>query len=120
MKQKILLNYNENTKIVEEEESSKFIKNILLSMGIPVDEFWQNDILNFEQKITLRKYLLAYNVKIIDDLDGHIQIYFEDKLVGEWLKPIYFLRRDLREINPKKQLYLEMEINYTTVFDESE
>ena len=55
MKQKILLNYNENTKIVEEEESSKFIKNILLSMGIPVDEFWQNDILNFEQKITLRK-----------------------------------------------------------------
>ena len=123
MKGTILLNYSENTKQVEKEEESRFLKSVLEPMGIPLD-FWTNDgVLSVNQKIKLREVLHNFRIQIIDDLDSHIQVYFTDDegethLIGEWHKPTYKLKRDLSQLDPKKQLYLEMEINCWTMAED--
>jgi len=117
----ILLNYNENVKQVEEEEKSRFLRNLLEQMGVEVDDFWTSETaLSIEQRIKLRSILATYGIQVIDDLDGHMQIYVERELVGEWFKSTYKLKRDLRELDPKKQLYMEMTINFWSIFEEQE
>lgn len=120
MKAIILLNYNENTRQIEDEEKSRFLKTLLDQMGVPIDDIWVDDSLSIEQKIKLRNVLTMYSIKILDDLDGHMQVYVENELVGEWNKCTYKLKKDKAEIDRKKQLYLEMEISCWTVFEQNE
>jgi hypothetical protein len=119
MKGIILLNRNENTKAVEEEEKYKFLRLLIEQIGIPINEFWVNDdLLTVDQRIKLREVLLKYSIQVIDDLDGHMTVFFEGELIGEWNKCTYKLKRDLSQIDPRKQLYLEMEINYWSPFEQ--
>ena len=121
MKGTLLLNHDENTRAVEEEEKHRFLHSLLDQMGIPVNEFWSGDVnLSIDQKIRLRGILATYNVQVIEDIDGHMQVYVENDLVGEWNKCNYKLKKDLRQLDPKKRLYLEMEINYWSIFEEQE
>lgn len=121
MKGTILLSYDENTKQIEEEEKSKFLKNLLEQMGVPVEEFWTGgDTLSSDQRIKLRSILSTYGIQVIDDLDGHLQVYVQQELMGEWFKSTYKLKKDLRQIDPKKRLYIEMEISYWTIFEEKQ
>lgn len=121
MKGIILLNYGENTKQVEEEERMRFLKNLLEQMGVPISDFWTTDnFLSVEQKIKLRVILSTYKIQVIDDLDGFMQIFVEGDLVGEWHKCLYKLKRDLKQLDPKKQLYLEMEVDCWTLFEEQD
>lgn len=118
MKVTLLLDYDENVRQVEEEEKSKFIKDILIQIGLPVEEFWTSDKpLSVKERIKLREILSAYNIIIIDDLDGHMQIFVENDLVAEWNKCSYKLKKDLRQIDPKKRLFLEMTIDTWSVFE---
>jgi hypothetical protein len=120
MKGIILLNYGENTKQVEEEEKDRFLRTLLEQIGVPIADFWNSDDpLSIEQKIKLRKILVTYNIQVVDDLDGEMQIYVEDDLIGEWRKSTYKLKRDLRQLDPRKQLYLEMEVDCWTLFEET-
>lgn len=126
MKATILLNYNENTRQVEEEEKLRYLRDVIEQMGVPIQEFWTTEgPLSVEQRIKLRGILATYNVQVIDDLDGHMQVYLTDAedgpvKVAEWFKCTYKLKRDLREIDPRKQLYLEMEVNTWSLFEEAE
>lgn len=121
MKGTILLNYNENIKQVEEEEKTRFLKGLLEQMGVPISEIWDTDApLTIDQKIKLRSILLTYNIQIIDDLDGFLQVYVEGERVAEWHKCNFKLKRDISQIDPKKQLYLKMEVNCWSLFEESE
>lgn len=121
MKGTILLNYDANVREEAEQEQSRFLKGLLDQMGVPVSEFWTSDgLLSIEQRIKLRQILSTYDVQVIDDLDGHIQVYVENELVGEWHKCNYKLKRDLRQLDPRKQLFIEMEINCWSLFEESE
>lgn len=121
MKGTILLNYSENTKQIEEEEKQRFLKDLLEQMTVPIEEFWFVDgPLSIEQKIKLRSILSLYNIQVIDDLDGKLQIYVENEKVAEWKKPIYKLKRDFSQLDTKKQLYLEMLIEYWSMFEEQE
>lgn len=121
MKGTVLLNYDENTKQVEEEEKTRFLRDLLEQMGVPINEFWNVETsLSVNQKIKLRGLLATYQIQVIDDLDGHMQIYVDDQLVGEWNKCTYKLKRDLRQLDPKKRLYLEMQVDYWSLFEESE
>lgn len=121
MKATILLNHSENTRRVEDEEKTRFLRNILELMGVPIQEFWPSDEpLTVEQRIKLRNILATYSVQVIDDLDGHMQVYVENEKVAEWFKCTYKLKRDLRELDPRKQLYLEMEVNCWSLFEEAE
>lgn len=121
MKATILLNSNENTRKVEDEEKTRYLRNILDQMGVPIQEFWTtDDPLSVDQRIKLRGILATYGVQVIDDLDGHMQVYVEGEKVAEWFKSTYKLKRDLRERDPRKQLYLEMEVTCWSLFEESE
>lgn len=121
MKATILLNYNENTKKVEDEEKTRYLRNILEMMGMPIQEFWPNDEpLSVDQRMKMRGVLAKYGVQVIDDLDGHMEIYVEGDKVAEWLKSTYKIKRDLTERDPRKQLYLEMEVTCWSLFEEAE
>jgi hypothetical protein len=121
MKGTILLNYSDNTKQVEDEEKTRFLRGILDQMSVPIGEFWIADgPLSIDQKIKLRGILASYGIQVIDDLDGHMQIYVEGEKVAEWFKCTYKIKRDLRQIDPRKQFYLEMEVNCWSVFEEEE
>lgn len=117
----ILLNYNENTRQVEDEEKMRFLRTLLEQMGVPISDFWAEDIaLTVNNRIKLKNTLVAYGVQVIDDLDGHLQVYVEGEKVAEWNKCTYKLKRDLKQLDPKKQLYLEMEVNCWTIFEQQE
>ena len=121
MKGTILLNHTENTKQVEEEEKTRFLRNILEQMGVPVQDFWMMDSsLSVDERIKLRGVLSTYSVQVIDDLDGRMQIYVDNQKVAEWKKCTYKLKRDLKQLDPRKKLYLEMEIDCWSLFEETE
>ena len=124
----ILLSYNENTKQVEAEEQARFLRSFLEQCfeSVPdvinqIREIWNSDgVLSASQKVKMRGVLTTYGIQVIDDHDGHLQIYLDDKLVGEWFKCTYKLKKDLREIDPRKRLYLEMAVNCWTIFEKQE
>ena len=121
MKGTILLNYGEGTKQVEDEEKQRFLRGLLEQMGVPIEDFWTTEgPLSVNQKIKLRGILSTYSVQVVDDLDGNLQVYVEGELVGEWHKCTYKLKRDLRQLDPRKQLYLEMEVNCWSLFEEEQ
>lgn len=127
MKGTILLNYNEDTRQVEEEEKARFLRGILeacfdnTEAGNQIAAIWNTDgVLSAPQKVKLRGILATYGLQVIDDLDGHMQIYLENELIAEWFKCTYKLKRDLRVIDPHKRVYLEMNVNCWSVFDEKE
>lgn len=125
MKGTILLNHTENTKKVEEEEMTRFLRSILEEMGLPIQEFWTTDApLTVDQRMRLRNILTQYGIQVIDDLDGNMQIWVssdgDTQKVAEWFKCTYKLKRDLRQLDPRKQLYLEMQINCWSLFEEEQ
>ena len=127
MKGTILLNHNENTHQVEDEEKARFLRGLLEQMfeEVPevmtkISEVWSEDgTLSPEQKVKMRTFMDTYGIQVIDNLDGHMRIYLDGQVVGEWFKCKYKLKRDLAQIDRRKQLYLEMEVNYWTIFEES-
>jgi hypothetical protein len=118
----IQLKYNENLQQIEKEEKNRFLRYLLEEIGLPIQEFWKADelTLSIEQKMKLRNTLSNYAIQVIDDSDGYLAVYVEKELVGEWRRCNYKLKRDLGQIDPKKQLYLEMEINCWSLFEEQE
>lgn len=115
----ILLDAHENTKQIEEEEKNRFVKNILETVGIPMEKVWDDkEQLSIEGKIKLRNILSSYSVNIIDDMDGGLKIYVDKEVVAEFKKPFYILKRDNNQIDPKKRAYLEMQITTWSAFDE--
>lgn len=122
MESTILLNSNENTRQIEEEEKSRFVRDIMDSLGLPVEGLWDEEgNLSIESKIKLREILIAYNLQVIADPEGRLEIYHHDEgtdvLIGEWRKPQYFLKRDYSQKDPKKKLYLEMKVSYWSIFE---
>lgn len=127
MKGTILLNYNEDTHQVEDEEKARFLRLILeqcfenTDVASQIQTIWNSDgPLPAAQKVKLRGILATYGIQVIDNFDGHMQIYLENELIAEWFKCTYKLKRDLRAIDPRKRIYLEMEVNCWSVFDDKE
>jgi hypothetical protein len=125
MRATILLDHTENTKQVEEEEKSRFLRSILEQCGVPIQEVWADESpLTVEQKIKVRGILAVYNMQVIDDLDGHMAIYLssegKNEKIAEWFKSTYKLKSDLSQLDRKKRLFLEMSVNCWSLFEESE
>jgi hypothetical protein len=127
MKATVLLNYSDNTRQVEEEEKTRFLRGILeqcfegTDVINQIQTIWPEEgLLSVTQKVKLRNILGTYNLQVIDDLDGHMKIYLENDLIAEWFKCTYKLKRDLKVMDPKHRIYLEMEVNCWSVFDAPE
>lgn len=119
MKGTILLNFDENTRQVEEEEKRRFLHSLLEEIGVPL-EFWTSDEpLTIEQRMQIRKVLTTYGIHVDDSPDG-MDIFVEGQKVASWSKPHYILKKDLSQLDPKKRLYLEMLIECWTLFEETE
>lgn len=120
MERKILLNYSDNVKMVEEEEKFKFLQYLLQQIEISeLDDILdiEYSLLTIELKIKLKEVLQKYKIQIIegDDTD----VYVDTDLIARWEKPTYKLKRDYSEMDKNKQLYQEMTCNFHSVFDES-
>lgn len=122
MKGTILLSHNENTHQIEQEEKNRFLRDLLEQMGVPVDVFWTNGetSLSVEQRVKLRGILIAYSIQVLDDSDGSMEVFVENELIAKWNKCAYKLKRDPGQRDPRKQLYLEMEVNCWSVFDDTQ
>jgi len=117
MRATILLNFDENTRQVEEEEKRRFLHSLLEEMGVPLD-FWTSETaLTIEQRMQLRKVLTTYGIQIIDNDD--LEIFVEGEKIASWSKPHYKLKKDLSQLDPKKRLYLEMACECWSLFEES-
>lgn len=127
MRGTILLNRSEDTHKVEEEEKARFLLGVLrqcfenTDVAEQICSIWNTDgPLPPDKKVKLRGVLSTYGIQVIDNSDGHMQIYLENELVGEWLKSTYKLRQDIRVMDPRQRIYLEMTINCWSVFDQQE
>lgn len=111
----VLLDTNTDKRSVEAEEKAKFIRSILAAMDIEV-EFWSPEeaTLSVENKIKLREMLGLLGIIILETAEGELQVYFEQKLIGEWRKPFYMLKKDLSQVDPRKKLYLEMHVTFSS------
>jgi hypothetical protein len=118
MKATILLNHTDNTRQVEEEEKTRFLRSILEQMGVPIQDFWTDEvIISVDQKIRLRDLISSFGILVLDDQDGRMQIYVEGEKVASWDKPTYKLKSDLSQLDRKKRLFLEMTIECNSLFD---
>jgi hypothetical protein len=123
MKATILLSHNENTKKIEDEEKTRYLLGILEQMELPVQDHLsveEDGVLSIDQRIKLRGLLRSYGVQVIDNLDGQMCVYVEGEKVASFEKPTYKLKRDYSQLDPRKQLYLEMTIECNSVFEENE
>lgn len=71
-----------------------------------------------QQKNKLRNDLNDNNILIIDNSDDSIIIYIQDQEIARWSKPNYIKREDLKQLDRKKRFYIEIIIEYNSVFDE--
>jgi hypothetical protein len=117
MQYSILLDRNENTREVEIQEQARFVKSILEALQIPI-EWNPEEPFSVESKIRFRKELDQFKINIIDDSNGGIKIYVETDLIAEWHKPLFKLKKDSSQIDPRKQIYLEMNVRFSSLFEE--
>jgi hypothetical protein len=117
MESTILLDSDENVVLVEEQESSRFIRSMLETMGIDLSEIWVDEKLDINQKIKLRHVLSQYQVKIIDDSNHTLNIYLNQDLIAKWHKPKYVIRYDNSETDSKKRFFIEMKVKYESIFE---
>lgn len=117
MQYKLLLARSENIKEVEAQEQARFVKSTLEALEVP-HEFNPDEPLTIECKLKLRKSLDAFNMNIIDDMNGGIKIYVGAELTAEWKKVSCKMKLDKTIPDPKKQLYTEMTINFWTALEQ--
>jgi hypothetical protein len=119
MENTILLNSNESTDQIEDQEKTRFVRFIFEMLELPIGDLWEEDgELSVENRIKFRSLLATYNIQIIDSLEGTLQIYCDGETIGKWDKPVYKLKKDLKELDPKRKLYLEMKTSCWSIFDQ--
>jgi hypothetical protein len=111
----------EDARKVEEEERDTFIKGVLTSIGIPLDDVWPGERLeNVEQKIEFQKRMEEFELDILNDGDHGVKIYVGDELIAEWFRPQFVMHTDRRARRPSKRLFYEMTIRFWSMFEEGE
>lgn len=114
----VLLDYNVDRTGVESEEKLKFIRSILEALDVEVDsEVWPEPpetSLTLENKIKLRQQLSSLGLIILEQSDGSLEVYHDNQMIGEWKQPFYVLKTDPSQIDPKKKLYLEMHVSFSS------
>lgn len=119
MKYNVLLERNEDTKAIEAQERSRFLKSVLESFEVGI-EFDPDEELSIEKKSKLRSDLREFELNLIYEHDGGMKIFLRDDLVAEWYKPFYKLKIDPSQKDPNDKLYLQMDISFWTILEDEE
>lgn len=100
----------------ELKEKSKWVREILGKIGLPVEE-WSEE-LSMDDIRRIRTELKNLDLDILDDCDNGLEIYYQGNLIAEWRRPRYVLIENPRERDPRHRYSLQMHINSRSVFDE--
>jgi len=111
----------EDAKKTEQEELQNFIHSLLSEINLPINDIWPEEgLLSINQKIYLKNLLAKFNINIISSDCDDTLIYVDKDLIATWKKPRYILKTDPSEINQAKKIFLEMIIEYESVFEQKE
>lgn len=111
----------EDIQDVEREECNNFIRAVIEAIGLDIDDIWEDGTeLDAATKLRLRDYLNKFSIEIIYDGDRGYKIYVDDDCVGEWFKPRVVLKKDIKARTLSKQLFYELSIKYSSLFEEDE
>jgi hypothetical protein len=108
----VKLNVGANRRAIEQEEKARFLRATLEQVGVDTTEFWtynEGDPLPFsvDMRENLRKVYEHYNIQVLDQEDGSIEIYVDGSQVAKWSVIQYILKPDLEQLDPRKRVYLE-------------
>jgi len=121
MKDLLFADRDDAQKVVEKVRFS-WIRFVLEQTGMDLEKCFPEDddpdSMTIAQKAELRHILNKNKILVLDDHDGRIRLYIDEDLIAEWKKPVYDLRHDNRQLNPKKKYYVGINIEYWSVFDE--
>lgn len=123
----------DNFREVEKEWQWEFIFYVLDSIGISEEELKpclpeDNDFSKFntKEKIAFREIIAKRDITVVDDRDGGIKIYVyigeleENILIAEWKKCKFVYREDSTKISPNNKIYIELQANIWTSFENEE
>ncbi len=111
----VLLDVRADRLSAESEEKAKFLRTVLKAMNVEVDDLWAPDEeLTQENKIKLRGRFNELGLIVLDNVGGTFEVWFESQPIATMEKPSYVLKRDLDVLDPKKQLYLEMHVSFSS------
>jgi hypothetical protein len=117
MRDIIVLSQNDDKYQIEEIERNRFIKDILEQLNIDVSHFWVNDEeLTIEQRKILREVLTSNKINIIEE-ERETEILINNKKIAKWKKPIFRIKRNIKEPDRKKRFIVEMEVSYYSIFE---
>ena len=118
MRYTIQISRNEDINLVEAQEQARFIKSILEALDIPFD--WNTDEpLSISNRVILRNLLTKNNIKMVDDMNDGLKLYLKEERIAEWYKPTHKLVQDIKEPNRKKALFVEVYVNFWTIFEDN-
>lgn len=118
MEQVYLINYRSNYKEIEREERYRFLNSILERLGIDKQIEIRDGGLDIAERVKLHQIEEKYDIRVIEEIDGSMDIYCDGEKIGVWEKPRYVLKRDYGEIDRKRAHYVEMHCKYWTILDE--
>jgi hypothetical protein len=116
MRYTILLSKTENTREVEAQEQARFLKTIIDSLDLPI-AYNPDEELTVDKKIELKKSFDKYNINVISDNDGGMQVFVLQDLIGDFKKCKYKLKEDVAQRDPNKKLYIEMQVDFWNAFE---
>ena len=98
----------------------QWIKSVLEQTGLEFKDCFPEsedpEDLTFENKKNIRKILYDNKIEVIDIGDG-CKLYIQEELIGEFKQPSYKLHFDGSKISKKDKWFVEIKINFWSVFD---
>lgn len=111
----VLLDVRADRLSAEGEEKAKFLRMVLEAMNVEIDDLWaEGTELSIDTKLKLRGRFNELGLIVLDNVGGTFEVWFESQPIAVMEKPSYVLKRDLDVPDPKKQLYLEMHVSFSS------
>jgi hypothetical protein len=123
MKYSVITNYDiKSISSAIEEEKLQFLVFVLDSMGINLDGCFPDPLdpklVTVDHRTKLRDILEKYNILIVDNKDKTFDIYLEKDKIASWKKHWVELKKDFSEIDPKKKIYVNINLECWSVFEQ--
>jgi len=109
----ILVNRHE-VREIEHEEKVKWLRSMLEQIGVPLDDWPETP--SMENLRNMRSLFRQLQIDVINDSDDGLLVYFNNKLVAQWVRPTYKMIEDPNEKDQRYRFYYEMHLNCKDVF----